>query len=71
MTHYSDPILPMASDEAPKNSREQTGEVFFGGCGYGVGPLPYRVPRPKPSLFARLWAFLGLARKKAPEERSS
>ncbi len=71
MTRYGDPIHPITSDETPKDSGGQTGEVFFGGCGYGVGPLPYRVPRRKPGLFARLRTFIGLAPKKAPKERSA
>ena len=68
MKRYGEPIPQQSSSEAPQNNREQAVDVMFGGCGYGAGKFRRHVPPPRPSLFARLLRFLGLAREKAPEE---
>ncbi len=71
MKRYGEPIPSQHADAAPKEGRGQYVDVLFGGCGYGVGPLRRPAPPPKPSLLARLRAFLGLGRKEAPENHAS
>ncbi len=65
MKKYGEPILPVDTSEAAPNARGQFVDVLFGGCGYGVGPFRRPVPPPKPSLFSRLGAWLGLSAPKA------